>query len=596
MRASLFRNGAIWHHSRMMEGQANQTHAAHYRRSGDRPFTRAERDRVTVLYGGLTERHGVLLGAAFAPLGYRSEALPTPTNADYRTGRELGNPGMCNPAYFTIGALVNRLRRLRDEAGLSPREINDSYVFITAGSCGPCRFGMYEEEFRLALRNSGFDGFRVILFQEKGGLKQSGEEDAISLNARFGERFITCLMLGDLLNDLAMRIRPYEIVPGQTERTFGKVMEIVCRALREQTMAPPTHGQRLAALIGIALCRSIPGLDRDSLRHIAHRLFDDTLVTALARGAEWIDREIEADFTRPKPLCKVTGEFWAQLTEGDGNYRLFEFLESEGAEVAAEPVMTWVNYLIDVAAQRFRHGRGGTTTQSRSGRTTSRAATWKSRAVLRLTAWLLNRDYERMRRALHGVPHPQIPQTVLRRLARPFFNTHIAGGEGHMEIGKTLYCALYRKAHLVVSVKPFGCLPSTQSDGVQPAVSAYCARQGASIPFVSIETSGDGAVHAYSRLQSAIDEARQICKQEFEDALAGAGVSLETIRAYCRKNPTFRRPLYCAGQESLFDSGPSASRVAGRAAQFVTFVGNHLSAQSGPKKPPIWHDATEAQG
>ncbi|HNR33680.1 MAG TPA: activator of (R)-2-hydroxyglutaryl-CoA dehydratase [Candidatus Hydrogenedentes bacterium] len=584
----------------MMEGQANQTHAAHYRRSECRPFTRAERDRVTVLYGGLTERHGVLLGAAFAPLGYRSEALPTPTNADYRTGRELGNPGMCNPAYFTIGALVNRLRRLRDETGLTPREINDAYVFVTAGSCGPCRFGMYEEEFGLALRNSGFEGFRVILFQEKGGLKQSGEEDAIPLNARFAERFITCLMVGDLLNDLAMRIRPYEIVPGQTERTFGKVMKIVCDALRRQTMAAPTRGRWLTALIGGALCRRIPGLDRDSARCIAHRLFDDTLVSALARCAELIDREIEVDFTRPKPLCKVTGEFWAQLTEGDGNYRLFEFLESEGAEVAAEPVMTWVNYLIDVAAQRFRHGRGGTTKQTRDTAARSRAADWKGVAVLRLTAWLLNRDYERMRRALRGVPHPQIPQAMLRKLARPFFNTHIVGGEGHMEIGKTLYCALYRKAHLVISVKPFGCLPSTQSDGVQPAVAAYCARQGRSVHFVSIETSGDGAVHAYSRLQSALDEARQVCEREFEEALAGSGASLESIRAYCRKNPAFRRPLYCVGQENQNDlsswSRPSASHVAGRAAQFVTLMGNHLSAQSGPKKSPIWHDATEAQG
>jgi len=41
-------------------------------------------------------------------------------------------------------------------------------VFFTAGACGPCRFGMYEAEYRLALRNAGFDGFRVLLFQQSG--------------------------------------------------------------------------------------------------------------------------------------------------------------------------------------------------------------------------------------------------------------------------------------------------------------------------------------------------------------------------------------------------------------------------------------------
>ncbi len=35
---------------------------------------------------------------------------------------------------------------------------------------------MYEAEYRLALRNAGFDGFRVILFQQSGGLNQSDAE------------------------------------------------------------------------------------------------------------------------------------------------------------------------------------------------------------------------------------------------------------------------------------------------------------------------------------------------------------------------------------------------------------------------------------
>ena len=88
----------------------------HYRCPHERPFTRAERERVVILVNSVTQWHDPLIQAALAGLGYRVEALPVPTKADYQAGREFGNNGMCNPAYFTIGALLNHLGRLRDGA------------------------------------------------------------------------------------------------------------------------------------------------------------------------------------------------------------------------------------------------------------------------------------------------------------------------------------------------------------------------------------------------------------------------------------------------------------------------------------------------
>ena len=38
--------------------------------------------------------------------------------------------------------------------------------------------------------------------------------------------------------------------------------------------------------------------------------------------------EIEVDRLQPKPVVKVTGEFWAQTTEGDGNFNMFRFLQA----------------------------------------------------------------------------------------------------------------------------------------------------------------------------------------------------------------------------------------------------------------------------
>ena len=58
---------------------------------------------------------------------------------------------------------------------------------------------------------------------------------------------------------------------------------------------------------------------------------------------------IEVDRLRVKPIVKITGEFWAQTTEGDGNFKMFPFLEREGAQVLVEPVGTWIMYMIHQA-------------------------------------------------------------------------------------------------------------------------------------------------------------------------------------------------------------------------------------------------------
>ena len=58
-------------------------------------------------------------------------------------------------------------------------DIVENYVFLTAGACGPCRFGMYVTEYRKALRDAGFDGFRVLLFQQT-GRPQAGDRRGAS--------------------------------------------------------------------------------------------------------------------------------------------------------------------------------------------------------------------------------------------------------------------------------------------------------------------------------------------------------------------------------------------------------------------------------
>ena len=66
---------------------------------------------------------------------------------------------------------------------------------------------------------------------------------------------------------------------------------------------------------------------------------------------------------------------------------------------------------------------------------------------------------------------------------------------------------------MVLSLKPFTCMPSTQSDGVQARV----VEDHPGMIFLPIETSGDGEVIAHSRVQMALGSARAKARKEIRN-------------------------------------------------------------------------------
>ena len=138
-----------------LEREAGVVHKQvhHFHKPIERPFTKDQRHRTTLLFGGLTWKHEKLVLGALEGLGYKTEVVPTPDVKAFQLGKEYGNNGQCNPTYFTVGNLVQYLQNL-EEAGMKREDIINNYIFLTAGACGPCRFGMYEAEYRLALRNA----------------------------------------------------------------------------------------------------------------------------------------------------------------------------------------------------------------------------------------------------------------------------------------------------------------------------------------------------------------------------------------------------------------------------------------------------------
>lgn len=476
----------------------------HWVESMTRPkFTRKERGHVTLLVGGLTRAHDQFVQGALQGIGYNVLALDCPDEDAYRTGKEFGNRAQCNPTYFTVGNLVKFLIQLRDEQGLSSQDIIKNYVFLTAGACGPCRFGMYVTEYRKALRDAGFDGFRVMLFQQQGGLDQAtGEDSGLELGPKFFLALLKALVAGDIINAVTYRIRPYEVEPGATDRALARAKEICTTALKERT----------------------------------------NILWALSRAKKEF-QAVQVDRLRCKPRVAIIGEFWAMTTEGDGNYRLQRFIEEEGGECDVQLVTAWLLYNVwEVAFDtQSRADLRGADQSVRGLEGLGRFGLLKREGSLWAADKAIRAAFQAFAKA-GGLEDYHLPDMDrIADLAHEHYNNDLRGGEGHMEVGKLILNVLEQKATMTLSVKPFGCMPSSGvSDGVQSLVTE---RHPGSI-FCAVETSGDGAVNFQSRVQMYMFKARQAAQKELDQALAKHGVTLEAVRDAVARDPRLRSALH----------------------------------------------------
>jgi len=307
--------------------------------------------------------------------------------------------------------------------------------------------------------------------------------------------FITVLksiLIGDVINMIGYRIRPYEVVPGSTNQALEASKKLIHDAFEN-----PKEKSLLWALI-------------QTRRNLMNVKVDRTIV---------------------KPKVSIIGEFWAMTTEGDGNYGLQKFLEAEGAECDIQPVTAWILFMIweqtwDTQQRmvlrtedKSRKGLVGVNVRKKL------AMLWLAKHVIKGSFYTLGHLM-----GLHDVHLADM--TTVAEAAAPFYNNHLRGGEGHMEVGKLILNIAKAKATMTLSVKPFGCMPSAGvSDGVQSMITEkypqgiYCA----------IETNGDGAVNVYSRVQMMLFKARLAAKAEYKAVLEETGLTVDDLRAYLAK-------------------------------------------------------------
>ena len=486
----------------------------HYQAYQPRPFTREERDQVTILFGGLTWKHERLVQAVMQNLGYKAEPLPNIAREDLDAGKELIDVGACCPTIFTTGSLVNLLKKKVGSEG--KEDVVKNYVYLTFGACGPCRFGQYHESYAMALDGLGLRDFRLFLLAMD-ELDQ-GSTGGLEINLPFSLGIAWALLCADVITDLEYATRPYEVKRGQTDAVLKESIEFMYRVFRNRPHKKGTLGV------------------------LAWHLTTDYFTRALRQVARMWDA-IEVDRTRVKARVKITGEFWLQTHEGEGNYNIKRWLEEEDSEVVPPPIAVWVHYLMHPLIHKLEH-RHSTSKHPR-----------RDEMLLRVLERLYVGAYNRFRRALRGIPSELPDQVELKELAEPFYHFELRGGEGHMLIGKALYAYRHKKAHMVCELSPYSCMPNTMSIGSM----ANVIGKYPDLLYAPIEVKGDAEVHALSRCQMILTEAKRRAQAEFEEALRKTGLSLDAIRKYEDRHPEVRQAGYKIPHKGC--SGTSANYV-----------------------------------
>ena len=109
-----------------------------------------------------------------------------------------------------------------------------------------------------------------------------------------------------------------------------------------------------------------------------------------------------------------------------------------------------------------------------------------------------------------------------------------------MLVAKALWAHLQKKAHMTCELSPYACMPNTMSIG---AMSAVLGRYP-DLLYAPLEIKGDAEVHALSRCQMILTEAKKRAQREYEQTLQRTGFTPADVRAYVDRHPEMRRATY----------------------------------------------------
>ena len=363
----------------------------------ERPkFTEAMHRDYTILVPNMLPVQLGLVCRLMRNFGYNMELLHTSGPNIAEQGLRNVHNDTCYPALLVIGQLMDAIESGRYDV--------HKLALILPQTGGGCRASNYIHLMRKALEKNGY-GFIPVISLNFSGLE---ENPGFRLTKTMLMQVAYALLIGDLIMMVANQCRPYEAVPGSTDKA-------------------------------IQIC-----MDAVTARFTGERLIRYGEVNHLYRYVLEAFGKVRLDKTRRKKLVGIVGEIYVKFSPL-GNNHLEEFLLSEGCEPVLPGLMDFCLYCIyNAVIDRNLYGRNPKT--ATLYKLVYQFVLGKQADIIKL----MKKD---------GHFRPPMPFDEVRQKARDIIGEGVKMGEGWL-LPAEMVELIHEGVTNIVCTQPFGCLPN----------------------------------------------------------------------------------------------------------------------------------------
>ena len=361
-------------------------------------FTKEMKKTHTILIPNMAVTQFRLLKYALEHEGYKCEILGNCGSAVAQLGLKYVHNDTCYPALLVIGQFIDALNS-------GQYDLDHTALLITQTG-GGCRASNYIHLMRKALVKNGY-GFIPVISLNFSGL-ETDANPGFKLTKTMLIQVAYALLIGDLIMMVANQCRPYEVVPGSTD----KAIEICMNAV--------------------------------TARFTGDRMVQYREVKHLYRYVLTAFGKVKLDKSKKKKLVGIVGEIYVKFSPL-GNNRLEEFLLGEGCEPVLPGLMDFCLYSI----------YNSVIDHELYGRSASRAAVYKF-----VYQFMLGKQADIIKlMKKDGNFRPPMPFDEVRKNAQGIIGQGVKMGEGWL-LPAEMVELISEGVNNIVCTQPFGCLPN----------------------------------------------------------------------------------------------------------------------------------------
>ncbi len=355
-------------------------------------FEKEHKETHTILMPEMAPIQFALIEKSLNISGYNVEVLKNMTTDIVDNGLKYVHNDACYPAIIVIGQFIDALK--------SGKYDLDRTAIILSQTGGMCRASNYIGFLRRALKDSGFENIPVIAVSAQGIESNPGFTYSISMI----NNLIMSTLLGDLLQRVTLRVRPYEKIKNSTDLLLKNWIKKIRRELKN--------------------------INRKRFIELAKAIVED------------FDKLEIIDSSKPK--VGIVGEILVKY-HPLANNNLIETLEEEGAEVMISDLTDFMFY--SLYNSKFKNEQLGKSVFPRL----MGSAAIKYVETYREPIRNILRNSDRFT--------PPLYIEDLANLAEKIISLGNQSGEGWLLTAEMLEL-IQEGAENVVCVQPFGCLPN----------------------------------------------------------------------------------------------------------------------------------------